>query len=124
METTRYGQELILDLKDCNLPFNRFYIRKFMAELCNLLDMERVRLHFWDYDSAKEKEEAPPHLAGTSAIQFITTSNVTIHTLDKLQAVYINIFTCKTLHKTIIEEPCVDFWGGSIIQSILLERKR
>ena len=36
-----------------------------------------------------------PHLNGISAVQFISTSNFTIHTLTDLKAVYLNIFTCK-----------------------------
>ena len=93
MSKPNYGVELILDLHQCETPFSQQTIRRFMEELCNLIHMERADLHFWDYETVEEKDAAPPHLAGTSAVQFITTSNVTIHTLDKLRAVYLNIFT-------------------------------
>ncbi len=92
-----YGKELILDLYECNpKKFNRDDIEQFLIELCKLIDMERCDLHFWDYvDFPEEKATAPPHLDGTTAVQFIKTSNITIHTLDKVGEVYINLFSCK-----------------------------
>ena len=104
-----YGRELVVDLSDCKTPFDRNSIAKFMVELCDLLGMVRADLHFWDYDDEKEKAAAPPHLAGTSAVQFITTSNITIHTLDKMNAVYLNIFTCGDLDGKIVEMFCGKF---------------
>ncbi len=92
-----YGKELIIDLKDCDVSkFTREAIGRYMVELCALIDMERSDLHFWDDVGVPEDEqETEPHLKGTSAIQFITTSNITIHTLDLVGEVYVNIFSCK-----------------------------
>ncbi len=91
-----YGRELILDMYGCDpLLFSRLHIKQFLIELCELIDMERCDLHFWDYEDLEEKAKAPPHLDGTSAVQFIKTSNITIHTLDKIGEVYLNLFTCK-----------------------------
>lgn len=118
-----YGKELILDLKKCRRPFTRQTIDLFMAELCGLLDMDRADLHFWDYDDPQQKADAAPHLAGTSAVQFITTSNVTIHALDQLAAVYLNIFTCGTMDEQTAENFCRDFWQGEIVNSIVVERQ-
>ena len=89
-----YGKELIIDLHGCDAStFNRKSIRKFFKELCVLIDMERCKLSFWDdYDVPPEEQEHEPHLKGTSAIQFIKTSNIVIHTLDILENVYLNIF--------------------------------
>ncbi len=94
---TSYGKELILDLKECDIKkFTRFHIRKYLRELCKLIDMKREDLHFWDYDGQLDKyNKAPDHLKGISAIQFITTSNITIHTLDVSGQCLINIFSCK-----------------------------
>ncbi len=118
-----YGKELILDLHNCNKQFTRITISAFMRELCSLLNMKRADLHFWDYDDEEEKEAAPPHLAGTSAVQFITTSNITIHTLDKLKAVYLNIFTCADLNVVKVTTFCQNYWEGTVVNSILLNRK-
>lgn len=92
-----YGMELVLDLHDCDpARFTRPGLEIFFGELCSLLDMDRGPLHFWDYGgNPKAKAEAPPHLKGTSAIQFIYTSNITVHTLDDLRRVYLNIFSCR-----------------------------
>jgi len=92
-----YGTELILDLHWCDSSlFNRRSIRSYFIKLCRLLGLERQDLHFWYFDDPTERAEAPLHLAGISAIQFITTSNITLHALDKLHAVYINIFSCSS----------------------------
>ncbi len=92
-----YGKELILDLHDCDSKtFNRGSIRKYFKELCKLIDMKRCDVHFWDDRGVPEKyRQVLPHTKGTSAIQFIVTSNIVIHTLDELGNVYINIFSCK-----------------------------
>lgn len=89
--------ELILDLHHCDpATFGRKNIEQFMVEVCEAADMKRADLHFWDYEGDDEgKRSAPPHMKGTSAIQFIYTSNITVHTLDEYRAVYINAFSCK-----------------------------
>lgn len=118
-----YGTELILDIHECITKFDRKTIAEFMRLLCKKLKMKRADLHFWDYEDPEEKEAAPDHLAGTSAIQFITTSNVTIHTLDKLHVVYLNIFTCAELNPKTVEKFCHEYWQGTIVNSQLIERK-
>lgn len=92
-----YGQELILDLHGCDpSKFTRAAIRQFLEELCELIDMERCDLHFWDDVGVPEEEQqTDPKTKGTSAVQFILTSTIVIHTLDLMKAVYVNIFSCK-----------------------------
>ncbi len=92
-----YGQELILDLHGCDVSgFTRKAIERFCAELCELIDMERCDLHFWDDVGVPEEEQqTDPKTKGTSAVQFILTSTIVIHTLDLMKAAYVNIFSCK-----------------------------
>ena len=92
-----YGKELILDLYECDATtFNRTSIEEWLVQLCDLINMQREDLYFWDYEGYPEEQaRAPEHLAGTSAVQFITTSDIVIHTLDKIGECYINIFSCK-----------------------------
>ena len=92
-----YGLELILDLHKCNAArFNRRDITRFCKELCDLIDMECCDLHFWDDVGVPENErQTHPKTKGTSAVQFILASTIVIHTLDLMQAAYINIFSCK-----------------------------
>lgn len=87
---------MFADLYKCDVSrFTRHHVRKFMNELCVFIDMEPVRLHIWDYDNKEERAAAPVHLAGISAVQFIVTSTIILHTLDKLEAAYLNVFSCK-----------------------------
>lgn len=92
-----YGQELILDLHECNeRKFTRAEIERFCTQLCELIDMERCDLHFWDdLDVPEDEQQTHPKTKGTSAVQFILTSTIVIHTLDLMKAVYVNIFSCK-----------------------------
>lgn len=92
-----YGQELILDLHGCDEGrFTRQDIERYCTELCELIDMERCELHFWDDVGVPEGEkQTNPKTKGTSAVQFILTSTIVIHTLDLMKAVYVNIFSCK-----------------------------
>jgi len=90
-----YGSTVLLDLHNCDASmFTRMHIRKFMKDFCEKFGFTRARLHFWDYDNDEERRAAPAHLAGVSAVQFLTTSGIVIHTIDKLQAVYLDIFWC------------------------------
>ena len=111
-----YGKELVLDLKDCEpMYFNRVDIEEFFVQLCDKIDMERHELHFWDDEGVPPEEcQTEPHLKGTSAIQFITTSNVTIHTLDLLGAVYLNIFSCKDFDQEFVASFAKGWFCGEI----------
>jgi len=92
-----YGKELILDLHECDVStFTRESIQEYFDGLCEVIDMQQCEMHFWDDENvAEEDKQTSPHTTGISAIQFILTSNITIHTLTKLGNVYVNIFSCK-----------------------------
>ena len=93
----KYGVELILDMHGCDSStFTRESIGRYFKRLCELIDMKREALYFWDDIGVPEEErQTLPHTQGTSAVQFILTSSIIIHTLDQLAAVYVNIFSCK-----------------------------
>jgi S-adenosylmethionine decarboxylase len=94
---TPYGIELILDLHHCETnTFTRPAIKGFFDELCELIEMEACDLHFWDdVGVPEEDQQTQPKTKGTSAVQFILTSTIVIHTLDLMKAAYVNIFSCK-----------------------------
>ncbi len=96
-ETEPYGYELVLDLHDCNPEkFNRADIGGYFTELCRRISMEKCEVHFWDDVGVPPQDrQTLPHTKGTSAVCFILTSSIVIHTLDELHAVYVNIFSCK-----------------------------
>ena len=121
---TSYGFELILDLHDCDVStFNRKSIKAYFKKLCGAIDMKRVELHFWDDLGVPEEErQTSPHTKGTSAVQFILTSNITIHTLDLLRAVYVNIFSCKPYDKELAEKLTIDWFQAKTCRSTFIER--
>ncbi len=119
-----YGSELILDLHGCQaLPCDRAALTRYLEGLCDQIGMQREDLHFWDYSGCPDEyEKAPPHLKGTSAVQFIRTSNVTIHTLDDLGRVYVNIFSCKAFDDIAAERFTSEFFQGTVVNRALVER--
>ena len=119
-----YGKELILDLHSCNpSKFNREDIESFFIQLCKLINMKREDLHFWDYyGHPADKARAPAHLKGTTAIQFISTSNITLHTLDDLKTLYLNVFSCKDFHPQIVERYTSDFFSGRLANVTIVNR--
>lgn len=105
-----FGKELILDLHNCNVKkFNRKDLSIFFEDLCALIDMVPEDLYFWD-----DPTEIEPNLSGTSAIQFIRTSNITIHALDLLGKVFINVFSCKDFDVPKTVKFCAYFFEGQI----------
>ena len=113
--TQAYGQELILDLHGCDVSrFTRDGIERYCAELCELIDMERCDLHFWDDMGVPEDEQqTDPKTKGTSAVQFILTSTIVIHTLDLMKAVYVNVFSCKEFDTEEAAAFTVKWFGAS-----------
>ena len=119
-----YGYELILDLHECDVSkFSRESIKGYMKTICDAIGMEREDLHFWDYEGIPE-EEIPEdaHLLGTTAVQFITTSNIVIHTLDLLKAVYVNIFSCRKYDTELAEKITKEWFGAKECKTHFIER--
>ena len=119
-----YGKELILDLHDCDpAMFTRKSIRKFLKTLVKQLDMHAETIHWWDYKGYPEEyKKAPDHLKGTSVIQFIRTSNITIHTLDVMKRMYINIFSCKDFDEKHAERLTRSWFEGRVVQRKVIDR--
>ena len=125
MQSKDYGKELILDLHNCNpKKFSRKMIGSYFRVLCDLIDMKRCELFWWDdHGLPVKKRQTEPHLKGTSAVQFIMTSNITIHTLDILRNVYLNIFSCKDFDDHKAAEFSRKFFQGKIVNVKLVRRK-
>jgi S-adenosylmethionine/arginine decarboxylase-like enzyme len=119
-----YGVELILDLHGCDSSkFTRESISGYFERLCELIDMKREVLHFWDdVGVPDEDKQTLPHTQGTSAVQFILTSSIVIHALDQLGAIYINIFSCKAYDPKLAEQFTVEWFGASDCSARFIER--
>jgi len=119
-----YGYELIMDLHGCDVSkFNRTSLEHYFEKLCKAIDMKRADLHFWDDEGLpEEKQQTLPHTKGTSAVQFVLTSSIVVHTLDLLEAVYINIFTCKPFEREVAEELTKEWFGANGCRAHFIER--
>ncbi len=120
----KYGKELIMDIHECNSStFNRQSIKQYFQELCILIKMEKAKLSWWDdYGIPEDEQQSEPHLKGTSAVQFILTSTIVIHTLDLLGAVYVNIFSCKDFDPEVAADFTSKWFEGKIVNSHVIER--
>jgi S-adenosylmethionine/arginine decarboxylase-like enzyme len=113
-----YGKELILDLHECDTTkFTCEFIQTYFEILCDLIDMKREDLHWWI-----DRRSTVPHLRGISAVQFIETSNVTIHALELLGNVYLNIFSCKDFDEKIVEKFSSRWFKGKVVNSFAIPR--
>jgi len=123
-KTVPYGYELVLDLHECSPEtFNRTSLRRYFARLCKAIDMKREELHFWDdYGVPEAKKQSEPHTKGTSAVQFILTSTIVVHTLDLMKAVYVNIFSCKPFDPKVAERITREWFCAKSCRSHFIER--
>ena len=118
-----YGKELILDLHNCKFErVTQDYLTCFLEELVARIGMQAEKLTFWEYDDEEEYHNASPHLKGISGVQFISTSNITIHALDEMKRVYLNIFSCKDFKSSIVKEYAIEYFQGTIVNATAITR--
>jgi len=119
-----YGIELIMDLKGCDVgKFTRESIGKYFDGLCELIDMQQGDRHFWDDEGLLPEEcQTNPKTCGVSAVQFILTSTIVIHTLELLAAAYINIFSCKEYDADLAAKITREWFGAKECRKHFIER--
>ncbi len=122
--TAPYGFELILDLHGCNpATFNREQLERYFSEVCALIDMVKCNVHFWDdVGVPQEEQQTSPQTKGTSAVCFILTSTIVVHTLDILKAVYVNIFSCKTFDPAVAGQFTKEWFEAGSCESTFIRR--
>jgi S-adenosylmethionine/arginine decarboxylase-like enzyme len=113
-----YGQELILDLHHCNNM--DVDTQAFCEELAELVNMQIEDFHRWESGPEDEKN---PKTFGKSAIQFILTSNITIHILPLLGNVYVNLFSCKEFDQDVAADFCEKYFNGVIAGRHFIDRR-
>lgn len=91
--TKNYGQELILDLDNCNPKVIRSKkkLQEFINQLCRLIRMKkygRTIIRYFGQNS--------PETAGYSVVQLIETSSIVAHFSELYNSAYLNIFSCKS----------------------------
>lgn len=120
-----YGFEVILDLANADISkFTRGALCEFLDKLCiDILDVHPEDRHFWDDDGVPPEQcQTDPKTKGTTVVQFLLTSNVTIHTLDLLRTVYINIFVCREFDIDRAVAFCHEFFNANITKVTVVER--
>jgi len=125
MSDADYGKELVLDLHQCNIStFTRDSLGKYFDELCKLIDMQAEDRYFWDDEGVPDEEcQTNPNTCGISAVQFILTSTIVIHTLTKLGQAYINIFSCKEFDTEEARKFTVDWFSSTKYYESSLRRR-
>lgn len=109
---------MVLDLNECDTSkFTRRHLDDFFTGICRLIDMNRHGEPMYWFDNSEK-----PHLHGASAVQFIKTSNITLHALDKLQAVFINIFSCKEFDADAARDYCIRYFSAKRYHCEILVR--
>ena len=81
-------------------------IRRFVAELCVLIDMKRFGetqvVHFGEDE----------RVAGFSMVQLIETSLISAHFANQSNTVYLDVFSCKPYDPEIVKAFAQSFFGG------------
>jgi len=123
-EPNHYGYELVLDVHYCDpQTFNRKSINAYFNNLCKTIGMQKCKVHFWDdVGVAPEEQQTLPHTKGTSAVCFILTSSIVVHTLDLLRTVYVNIFSCKHFDQKVAQRFTETWFKGTCIRATWVER--
>jgi len=116
-----FGQELILNLYECNPEkiSSGQEIKKFVIELCDdVIKMKRYGeplIPHFGHDN--------PITSGFSLVQLIETSSVTAHFSEYKKSVYLNIFSCAWYDPVKTREFCVKFFEAKRFEEHLIIRE-
>jgi S-adenosylmethionine decarboxylase len=120
IETARaedYGQEAVLDLHDVPDKFFQLKeVRRFAENLCDEIGMIKGPIYTW----GGEKQDLhvhpnKPKIDGISCVQFLHSSSITIHALDEINKVFINVFSCKPFDADGVKKFAEERLGGSLV---------
>lgn len=114
-----WGKHLILDCAGCDffLINDTTNIREFIKELVKRIGMiahGEPQIEFLLPGTDNE---------GYSVLQMITTSNITIHFVNKTKEAYIDVFSCKDFDTIVVEETVKEYFEPTLIQSTILNRQ-
>ena len=114
-----FGQELILDLYDCDHETicSGKKIKEFSEKLCDLIEMKRYGEPF-----IERFAEHSQIAAGYSLAQMIETSLVSGHFSEYWNRVYLNIFSCKEFDANKATNFAKEFFRAKEYKQYLLTR--
>ena len=98
-----------IDIYDCNPGKirNTEVIRRFVVELCDLIEMKRFGetqvVHFGEDE----------RVAGFSMVQLIETSLISAHFANLTNTVYLDVFSCKPYDPETVKAFAQSYFDGS-----------
>jgi len=104
-----WGIASSVDIYDCEPQLIRSAeaIRRFVVELCDLIEMKRFGetqvVHFGEDE----------RVAGYSMVQLIETSLISAHFANLSNTTYLDVFSCKTYDPEIVRRFSQNYFGGS-----------
>jgi hypothetical protein len=85
--------------------------------------MKRGPLYWWDDKwTLPWNRETEPHLKGTTAVQFIQTSDIRVHALDLQRAIRLNIFSCAEFDEAMATTFTCEWFAGKVVGTHLIYR--
>ncbi len=104
-----WGIASSIDIYDCDPSKIRDadLIKRFVVELCDLIEMKRFGetqvVHFGEDEK----------VAGFSMVQLIETSLISAHFANKTNATYLDVFSCKAYDPETVKSFAQEYFGGS-----------
>lgn len=120
-EENFYGQELILNLYDCNLKkiSTEKNIKEFVITLCDKV----IKMKRYGEPLIPHFGHENPLTSGFSLVQLIETSSITAHFSEYKKSVYLNVFSCAWYDAEKTAQFCQDFFEAKRAQITLLKRE-
>ena len=109
VEKKAWGLACSVDIYNCDPDKIRDAdeIRRFVVELCDLIEMKRFGetqvVHFGEDE----------RVAGYSMVQLIETSLISAHFANLSNAVYLDVFSCKPYLPETVQQFAQEFFGGT-----------
>ena len=118
-EKNAWGLLTSIDLHSCNPKKIRSAeeIKRFVIELCILIDMKR----FGECVVVDFGED--PKVSGFSMMQLIETSLISGHFVNLTNDIYLDIFSCKYYSPEVVAQFAKDFFGAKDFKLNYLLRK-
>ena len=114
-----WGIATAIDIYDCDPATIRDAdaIRRFVVQLCDLIEMKRFGetqvVHFGEDEK----------VAGYSMVQLIETSLISAHFANLTNATYLDVFSCKPYDPDVVAQFARDYFGGSRVESSVTFRR-
>ena len=107
-EEQAWGIASAIDIYDCDPAAIRDagLIRRFVVELCDLIEMKR----FGETQVVNFGEDE--RVAGYSMVQLIETSLISGHFANLTNAVYLDVFSCKPYEPERVQRFAEKYFGG------------